>query len=487
MASIVQLPTEILNLIALELSLDREDDPDKSFGNYRERNKIRRRHLARLAGTCRRLYDIVNPILWSRHWKEALLSAAEHGRHDIIDFLADNQATLGLEGLDEGANCFDHQFAEIDHWNTECDEYAHDVVFEGYTISCRDNLFDVEDDEECTYEVPLFPAILVPAMDASPNKDPTATIMHMINKGKANPYAISRNPCSCSQNSVMDNYWRSVFHTLLCTTSDLMRRENSPWKYAIVHHMLRDIKDFDLQQAYGDGNLVSWLICQSEPGNGAPEHLPDIIDLLATRYGMDMNQGFVNAASFEPLGPYLEHRPLHDAIMKMNRFDYDKNPHRWDYIIETISRLFHHGADPSLAMLLCGHQIRRYNVAYYKQWPVTAMGVFLFVWWQGRINAGGYLKRCWGDSWDWRPLAHILISNGARCHFDGNWDVKKTTGLYDFEFFMGALEGACEKRDTDMLKLVVDDLAPTLFPEGPFTPRLWEIWRRSRTGFTVPR
>ncbi|CCC12697.1 hypothetical protein SMACR_05657 [Sordaria macrospora] len=473
MVTIVHLPTEILHVIAVELSLDCEHDPDHSFGNYRKRNKVRRRHLARLAGTCRRFYDIVNPILWRRHWKEALLSSAEHGRHAIIDFLADNQAKLCLKGLGAGANCFDYKFAETERWDTFYDNYPHDEMFVIY-------------EDHCLYEVPLYPAIVVPAMDTTLNKDPAATVMYMITKGQASPYGISRDPCWCYRQPDNDPhipFWRPIFHTLLCGSTVYLKRYCSPGKYGIVHRMLCDIKDFDLRQAYGDDDLLSWLICRSSPHNGAPEHLPDIVNLLITMYGLDLNQGsslvrggFGLVSGIRGVS-YPERMPLHDAIRTLanvDKRDLDRIPHDYgyDYILDTICRLFRHGADPSLVCLVCGYHIRRYIRGSYEAWPVTAMGMFLYVWWKRRIHTPRYIRRHWNDSWDWRPLAGILISNGARCHFDGNWECP---GPFDFEFFMAALEGSCETRDVDMLRLVVDNLAPSLHQEGLFTPKLWEM------------
>ncbi|KAK3347733.1 hypothetical protein B0H65DRAFT_154229 [Neurospora tetraspora] len=403
MPKIINLPTEVLGLIVVELSLEHDRDLDY---NFRERNKIRRKHLAQLAGTCRRFYDIVKPILWRRHWKEALVSSIKFARHDIIDFLADNRSTLVLEGLDAGANCFDYHFNDKDHNPTV--DYCDD---ESLALSEKKN----------GNKKPVYPAIIVATMHAYPNPDTAATAIHLIKKGMANPYVPSRNCCKClsppARHINGSSGWQSMLHTILCPESSSLEYAAFLGRYGIVHYMLRDIKDFDLTQAYWGPCLLSQLILRSTPNNGAREHLSDIIDLLVTRYGLDVNGGPSSERG-------ITSRPLHLAIWNelLHNFRHSHSYYDNSYNLDTISHLFRLGADPSLAAPNFGPDRRHPPGSTLR--PVTAMGAFLLVWTERRINPKH-------EPWNWRPMADLLVSNGARCHFDRNWE---SPGLFDFEY-----------------------------------------------------
>lgn len=481
MVNIVELPTEILGLIVAELNLDSEgDDLDHQRQTYVERNQIRRRHLARLAGTCHRFYDIANPILWNRNWRRALLSSVVYGRHAIIDFLADNQSKLRLEGLGDGVNCFDYQFHLIEYEGL--DVYNEDTHHESLKIY----------DQEYGIPVPIFPAILVTIMETdndkgSLNPDPVATLKHLINKGQASPYTPSRNFCTCDDPPARrPDGSVSVLHAIVCgeANSDNMSISSCAhwkWRYKIVHHMLRDIPDFDLTRAYWGRGLLYDLICKGDPDTGAVEHLADIVDLLITRYGLDGNGDSQHQTAF---------RPLHEAIFRYSNlleFSWYFKPHHAEFLFDAISRLLRYGADPSLT-----HPTRGEDPCHpseYWQRNFTAMGVFLFVWSHRNDSCRFELKwRNWvgwqpnesKKNWNWRPLVELLLSSGARCHFDGNWE---NPGSFDFACFLDALNGACEERDEAMLRVLVDDLAPTLHQEGLFTQRLWGAWEELRGSF----
>ena len=442
MADILHLPTEILCLIAVELSPDHEPGLDDSADNRRKRNIARREHLARLAGTCRRFYDIANPILWTRYWKKAVWFSAVYGRHAIIDFLADNQPRLRLEGLDAGANCFDYRFSdtEVDQWDT-------------YDEHC---MYHKEDE----YYPQRYPAIIAAVLDWDhcDKKDHAATVKYLIAKGGASLYVPVQNYCECSYDLEMP-----ILHTLLSLCRETHALEgHSEAKYEIWNHVLRDIPDLDLSRAYWGPGLLWEVVTYDQLLD--PKHLPDIIDLLTSRYGLDVNRYGRDVDPFTTTST----TPLHQMIWSYpERTCLDPN---CDVLLGIISQLFRLGADPSLPSE--ADMTRPYRDQQFIQ-SFTAMGILLQRWYLGQGKT--HCDR--GYNW---PLAKLLLSNGARCHFDGNWE---NPGLYDFATFMCTLEGACKDLDEDMLRVLVDDLAPTLHQEGLFTPKLWGKFKEVRPHF----
>ncbi|KAK3386338.1 hypothetical protein B0T20DRAFT_111029 [Sordaria brevicollis] len=479
MVNLVDLPTEILGMIVDELNSDLEgNDLDHQHQTYIFRNQARRRHLARLAGTCRRFYDIANPILWKYNWRRAVLSSVEYGRHAIIEFLADNQDKLRLEGLKGCVNCFDYQFHEAEYEGL--DVYNEDTHYQSLKI------YDVEYGSPA----PIFPAIFaaITGKTISTNPDPAATIKHLISKGQASPYTPSLNFCCCDNSPARrPDGSVSVLHAILCgeAGSDVQSVTSlSEWepRYGIVYRMLRDIPDFDLTRAYWGRGLLYELIHEGLNCGGASEHTSDIVHLLITRYDLDVNGDSQGETTF---------RPLHEAVSRYRSHidhSWTRQPRHPEYLFDTISHLLHYGADPSLTHPTYGHNPICHGEYSWRR-PFTAMGAFLRLWGQ-RNDPSRFNERYKGvpswrpnesqRTWNWQRLSSLLLSNGARCRFDGNWE---SPGSFDFACFMDALDGACAERDDAMLRLLVDDLAPVLHQEGAFVPRLWGAWEEVRGSF----